>query len=326
MVTKKKIGYDVPSPIIKEIQHMLSLVIVDKLIASNSMKLHEQYKFCFNEYHGSADGDDNLGQSELFLQGRLYYRDAFDEQLIDITDKNHTTGNKNRTLKTVLTQDADSLLSVGKHLTTNVMTQVSKKKADLLSGQQIKYAGELAKKNIMKATAFADAYCKNTEGGGGPSGHNIADLYVHVLDQMYSSQLSCGGTVTNEDENEACVDKEPILHSEEANGVSNNAEMTKAQTSTNKKRPDKWIFTSFMGFVLFSSYATTQDNTLEILKSTNYIKGGGRQEARSANKKEKDKKRSKEACHQSSPNKRGIIISDQTKIAALEQQEKKYDQ
>ena len=69
----------------KNIRAVAALVTYDLLTRQNSMKQEEQYRFCYNAFHGNEDRNIS-SQVDLLLQGHRYY-----SLLYDIKSKGQVT-------------------------------------------------------------------------------------------------------------------------------------------------------------------------------------------------------------------------------------------
>jgi hypothetical protein len=301
--------HPLPTLIHKELQRTAAVLCYNKVTGEKGMNKARQQQRMFDLFHG--DGETLVSQVKLLAEGRTKYKLLYDSQVIQVT---HTdaTSNQKLVLKRMFSSSEDKTFETGRHISEQKLSRASMTQPTLISGRTLyRYSHDVAKPNVVKATAFARAFLvnkrKDTEGdtiGDIPSGTGMEDMYKYVLDQMW---LECN-KASNPIEGESDDDEEPAAISDDGHQI----------------RPASWFFHGFFAFALFSPYALSQNpnDCLDIFQQGGTQKAGSsRKNMLEKEKVEKDSKRKLGAANDG----RGISVDSYVGIANIAQRERTLD-
>ena len=182
-----------PACLIKNLRAVAALVSYDLLTRQNSMKQADQYRFCYNTFHGNEDRN-ITSQIELLLQGDRYYSLLYNiessGQVTDIdTDiSQDPTRDDNGTIFVIKEHYAGSgsRFVRDKHFTkASVVAPTKARPTEKVTGRNIIDLAQTVIRNLKKSCAMAEEWLNN---GQLPSGKTWDDLYHHILSR--SSEVS----------------------------------------------------------------------------------------------------------------------------------------
>ena len=76
-----------PAALIKNVRACAALICYDLLLKQDSMKLEDQWRFCYNAFHGNTDKN-MCSQIQLLVTGQGRYRELYDfEEAGNVTDR-----------------------------------------------------------------------------------------------------------------------------------------------------------------------------------------------------------------------------------------------
>ena len=175
-----------PANLVKNIRAVAALVTYDLLTRQNSMKQEDQYRFCYNAFHGNKDRNIS-SQVDLLLQGHRYYSLLYDiKSKGQVTDRDanvnqNPTPDNNHTEFVIKEHFGGngSCFVKGKHFNKESLVAPTKaRKNEKVTGRNILDLALTVIQNVKKGCAMADEFMDN---GQLPSGKSWDDLYQHIL-------------------------------------------------------------------------------------------------------------------------------------------------
>ena len=183
----------IPAGLIKNLRAVAALVSYDLLTRQNSMKQADQYRFCYNAFHGNEDRN-ITSQIELLLQGDRHYSLLYNiESSGQVTDidadiSQDPTRDDNGTVFVIKEHYAGSgsRFVPGKYFTKETVVAPTKaRQTEKVTGCNIMELAQTVIRNVKKNCAMVEEWLDN---GQLPSGKTWDDLYHHILSR--SSEVS----------------------------------------------------------------------------------------------------------------------------------------
>jgi hypothetical protein len=267
MPTVTKHSYP-PSTVQKECQRVIHFIAHDMVFKMEDLTDEQRKAKLFSLVHGTDDPhSDQLSLNSLFLSGKQQFAQAFDTEVISVTNQDAST-NKRLILKEVLHRQSNKKYIVGQDITHQLISSSTLKGNNKVEGRTIKNNSETAKKNAVKCIAYAKIWMNGQDAS--PSGLNWEDMYQHVYTEMekYFTMLARkeeGDHATEDQDDDNCTGQ---LQS--------------------------GLFPSWMVFVLFGPCGPEPRPEIAWLQeSPNSANGQGRKSARKGKAERESKERSK---------------------------------
>jgi predicted protein tyrosine phosphatase len=84
---KKKANNLAPATMQKELQHVASLAVYEKMTGAGDMKKIQQEKYLYNHFHGINGGDDELSYCDLLMKGLFQFEGLWDKVDDDVVHR-----------------------------------------------------------------------------------------------------------------------------------------------------------------------------------------------------------------------------------------------
>ena len=174
-----------PATLMKNIRVIAAVVCYDLLSQQSSMKQDDQFKFCFNYFHGNDD-QNIVSQVDLLLRGYRYHKQLYDiEKSPLVTDRDTADATESTAPDDIYVlkqrySTSHMRFVRGKHFNKESLSAPTKARLkERVTGRNIYDLALQMIRNLKKASALADEWL-DTEGNV-PSGKTWEDLYDHVL-------------------------------------------------------------------------------------------------------------------------------------------------
>uniref|UniRef100_A0A6U5L0F0 Uncharacterized protein n=1 Tax=Corethron hystrix TaxID=216773 RepID=A0A6U5L0F0_9STRA len=192
--------------IIKNIRAVASIVVYDLLFKQNSMRLEDQFIFCYDSFHGAPEKN-IVSQMDLLLSGHRFYNRLFTIELSsNVTDRNvaaipSSQNSADGSLFYLKNRycTAKARFLRGKHFTKESLSSPTKTRPqDKITGRNVYDLAQSTLRNLKKVTAMAEEWLDD---GKLPSGRSWDDLYDHLIsksDEMSKEKGSYTGWIAFE--------------------------------------------------------------------------------------------------------------------------------
>lgn len=173
-----------PAALIKNIRACAAVISYNLLLKQDSMKLDDQWRFCYNAFHGNEEKN-ICSQIQLLVTGQGRYGDLYDTEEVgqvtnrDTQQSSADTGGELLVLKSRFSWSNKWIAGV--HFTVESLSAPTKARpTEKITGRNIYNLAMATIRNIKKAMAVADEFLNN---GDLPSGQTWDNLYHHLYEK-----------------------------------------------------------------------------------------------------------------------------------------------